>query len=410
MTECADYGLIGAKLGHSLSPEIHASLGAYRYDLIEIPEEELKDFLTAGRFRGLNVTIPYKKAVIPFCDDLTPRARAIGSVNTLMRREDGTLLGDNTDYAGFMAMVAESGLDPKGKKCLVLGSGGASLTVCAVLYDLGAANVTVVSRSGENHYGNLERHADAALIVNTTPVGMSPACDASPLASLDGFPALEGVLDLIYNPAVTNLMQLAIDRGVPAVNGLTMLVTQAAEASALWFGTDARLMPVGAIRRELARRAANVVLIGMPGCGKSTVGRQLAERIHRPFVDLDAVVREAVGMTPGEIIRTRGEAAFRDVETEVLRTVADRHGLVIATGGGAILREENRRLMRRNGMIFWLDRPLKDLAVKGRPLSLSRGVEALYAEREPLYRALAHRRIVCNNVASALSQILGGKS
>ena len=410
MTEGADYGLIGAKLGHSLSPEIHASLGDYRYDLIEIPEEELKDFLAAGRFRGLNVTIPYKKAVIPFCDDLTPRARAIGSVNTLMRREDGTLLGDNTDYAGFMAMVAESGLDPKGKKCLVLGSGGASLTVCAVLYDLGAANVTVVSRSGENHYGNLERHADAALIVNTTPVGMSPACDASPLASLDGFPALEGVLDLIYNPAVTNLMQLAIDRGVPAVNGLTMLVTQAAEASALWFGTDARSMPVGAIRRELARRAANVVLIGMPGCGKSTVGRQLAERIHRPFVDLDAVVREAVGMTPGEIIRTRGEAAFRDVETEVLRTVADRHGLVIATGGGAILREENRRLMRRNGMIFWLDRPLKDLAVKGRPLSLSRGVEALYAEREPLYRALAHRRIVCNNVASALSQILGGKS
>ena len=229
-----EYGLIGAKLGHSMSPEIHAHLGHYAYDLVELPEDALSDFLTQADFKGMNVTIPYKKAVIHFCAQLTQRARAIGSVNTLKRQADGTLLGDNTDYAGFLALVHESGLDVRGKKCLVLGSGGASLTVVAVLRDLGAGSVVTISRKGVDNYSNLDRHADAALIVNATPVGMSPDCDASPLTSLDGFTKLEGVLDLIYNPAVTNLMQMARARGLIAVNGLTMLVVQAAEAASLW--------------------------------------------------------------------------------------------------------------------------------------------------------------------------------
>lgn len=405
-----EYGLIGAKLGHSMSPEIHAHLGDYAYDLVELPEDALSDFLTQADFKGMNVTIPYKKAVIPFCTQLTERARAIGSVNTLKRLADGTLLGDNTDYAGFLALVHESGLDVRGKKCLVLGSGGASLTVVAVLRDLGAGSVVTISREGVDNYSNLDRHADAALIVNATPVGMSPHCDASPLASLDGFTKLEGVLDLIYNPAVTNLMQMARARGLVAVNGLTMLVVQAAEAASLWFDRPVNKAICASLRRELAKKACNLVLIGMPGCGKTTIGKRLAQRLQRPFVDLDAEIEKTAGMSTEVLLTQYGEPHFREIETRVLQQFANQHGLVLATGGGAVVRPENHILMRRNGLIVWIDRPLQSLATSGRPLSQARGVEAIFAEREPLYRGLADRYVSATDVDEAVRIILGEKS
>lgn len=401
------FGLIGAKLGHSLSPEIHARFGTYRYDLIELAEEELADFLTNGDFDGLNVTIPYKKAVIPFCAELTPRAKAIGSVNTIVRREDGTLLGDNTDYAGFLWMTEKAGVEVAGKKCLVLGSGGASLTCCAVLRDLGASEVVTISRSGPDNYTNLERHADAALIVNATPVGMHPAADASPLPSLDGFPKLEGVLDIIYNPLRTDLLAMAAERGLPAVNGLGMLVTQAKVAAEHFLGRSIPDSCIEGLLSDLTRNFANVVLVGMPGAGKTSVGRILADRLRRPFVDTDERIEAKAGMSTERIFCELGEAAFREIETSVLEEISLSHGIVIATGGGSLLREKNRRLLKRNGQLYWLRRPIKDLPVKGRPLSQARGVEAIYAEREPIYRGAADRIIDNVTVKEAVSKILG---
>ena len=404
------FGLIGAKLGHSLSPDIHAKLGTYRYDLIELSEEEVGPFLTSGDFQGPNVTIPYKKTVIPYCTELTPRAKAIGSVNTLVRLPDGGLLGDNTDYAGFLWMVERSGLSVAGKKCLVLGSGGASLTVRAVLSDLGAGEIVVISRSGPDNYVNLEKHADARLIVNTTPVGMFPNCNASPLETLDVFPDLEGVLDIVYNPAHTDLMQMALRRGLPAVNGLGMLVTQAKAAAERFLGHAVPDSAIDGILSDLTLAFANIVLIGMPGSGKTTVGKRIAERLHRRFVDTDELVIRKDGRQIPQIFAEDGELFFRGLETAVIEELSHEHGLVVATGGGAVMRERNRELLRRNGIIFWLDRPIEDLPSYGRPLSQSRGVEAIFAEREPVYRAFADRVVECRTVKGAVSQILGEQS
>ena len=404
------FGLIGAKLGHSLSPDIHAKLGTYRYDLIELSEEEVGPFLTSGDFQGLNVTIPYKKTVIPYCTELTPRAKAIGSVNTLVRLPDGGLLGDNTDYAGFLWMVERSGLSVAGKKCLVLGSGGASLTVRAVLSDLGAGEIVVISRSGPDNYVNLEMHADARLIVNTTPGGMVPNCNASPLETLDVFPDLEGVLDIVYNPAHTDLMQMALRRGLPAVNGLGMLVTQAKAAAERFLGHAVPDSAIDGILSDLTLAFANIVLIGMPGSGKTTVGKRIAERLHRRFVDTDELVIRKDGRQIPQIFAEDGELFFRGLETAVIEELSHEHGLVVATGGGAVMRERNRELLRRNGIIFWLDRPIEDLPSYGRPLSQSRGVEAIFAEREPVYRTFADRVVECRTVKGAVSQILGEQS
>lgn len=407
MTTQQRFGLIGAKLGHSLSPEIHAKLGDYRYDLIELDENELGPFLESGAFQGLNVTIPYKKAVIPHCTALTPRAETIGSVNTLVRLPDGGLLGDNTDYAGFAWMIERAGLSVESKKCLVLGSGGASLTVRAVLRDLGAGEVTVVSRTGPDHYGNLEKHAGAQLIVNTTPVGMFPKCDASPLETLDIFPKLEGVLDIIYNPAETDLMRLARRRGLPAENGLGMLVMQAKAAAERFLGRTIPDAAADDILKDMRLQFSNLVLVGMPGSGKTTVGRRIAERLRRPFVDVDELIVQRAGRSIPDIFAQDGEARFRDLETEVIEELSASHGLVVATGGGSVLRERNRALLRRNGLIIWLNRPLSDLPSDGRPLSLARGVAAIFEEREPIYRAFADRIVVSHSVEEAVGQILG---
>lgn len=395
-------GLLGRKLGHSYSPAIHAALGDYDYDLHEVPnEEDLGRFLKETPFEGLNVTIPYKVAVMAHCATLSPRAKAIGSVNTLVRRPDGTLHGDNTDDAGFTAMVEESGVDPAGKTCVVLGSGGASRTVVAVLKRMGAKRVVVVSRTGEDHYGNLARHADAALLVNATPVGMHPDVDASPVEDLSVFPKLEAVLDLIYNPPKTKLLADAEKRGIRTVNGLRMLVVQAAVASELWGCSAYDAKRCAAIEAAIRLGEENLWLVGMPGVGKTTVGGLLGEALGRPFVDLDAEIERIAGMPIPEIFAAKGEAGFREIEAQAAINASRGRGTVIATGGGTVLRDANRRAMRDTGTVVWLQRDLSRLPTAGRPLSEAKGVEKLYAEREPIYRAAAHLEVDANLLAGA---------
>lgn len=380
-------GLLGRKLGHSYSPQIHAFLGDYRYSLFEKEPGEIGAFLKSGDFTGLNVTIPYKKDVIPYLDELSPEAQRLGAVNTIVRRPNGSLIGHNTDYFGFRYLVRDSGLQVMGKKVLVLGSGGASNTAAAVLRELGA-NVVIISRTGENNYENLDLHADAAVIVNTTPVGMYPDTGRSPL-SLDGFPALEGVLDVVYNPARTRILLDAERRGLVAVNGLEMLVAQAKQ-SAEWFtGTKIDDAVIARIHHALRLQMENIFLIGMPGCGKTTVGQQLAQRLNKKFVDADEELEKRAGRPITEIIPRDGEAAFRTLETQTLEALGKQSGLVIATGGGCVTQMRNYDLLHQNGTIFWLTRALDKLPTDGRPLSQAGRLEQMYEIRRPMYRSFA---------------------
>ena len=397
-------GLLGRKLGHSYSPQIHSHLAPYSYTLFEKEPEELEDFLKNGDFSGINVTIPYKKDVIPYLDELSETARKMGAVNTIVRR-DGRLIGHNTDCFGFQSMVSKSGLTVSGKKVLVLGSGGASNTAVAVLKELGA-NVIVISRSGENNYSNLHLHADAAVIVNCTPVGMYPNVGVSPL-DLGLFPCLEGVLDVIYNPARTQLLLEAEKMGLVTMNGLWMLVAQAKE-SAEWFaGFPISDEKIGAIHTLLRRQMENIILIGMPGCGKSTVGTLLAEKLGRVFVDADAAIVENAGMPIPQIFAERGESGFRAVETEVLAQLGKQSALVIATGGGCVTQDRNYPLLHQNGSIFWLIRDLGKLPTDGRPLSQANKLADMYAVRQPMYERFADH-VIANDgsIDAAIAEIL----
>lgn len=397
-------GLLGRKLGHSYSPQIHKQLGSYDYSLFEKEPEELENFLKDGDFSGLNVTIPYKKSVISQLSELTPIAAKLGAVNTIVRR-DGKLVGHNTDYFGFQSMVAQSGLTVRGKKVLVLGSGGASNTAVTVLEELGAS-VVVISRTGENNYENLHRHTDAAVIVNTTPVGMYPHVGVSPL-DLVLFPNLEGVLDIIYNPARTQLLLDAQSRGLVTMNGLWMLVAQAKE-SAEWF-TNSRISNeiIEKIHNYLRLKMENIVLIGMPGSGKSTVGKLLSSQLGKEFADADSAIIEKAGISIPEIFEQRGEEWFRAIESEVLAELGKRSGLVIATGGGCVTREENYPLLHQNGAIFCLDRDISCLPTDGRPLSQKGQLEEMYRIRTPLYHRFADHHIDCNHTPeAAAAQIL----
>ena len=380
-------GLLGRKLGHSYSPQIHGQLASYDYSLFEKEPEELEGFLKNGNFVGLNVTIPYKKDVIPFLDQLSPVARRLGAVNTIVRRGDGRLVGHNTDYFGFRYLVQQSGLDVSGKKVLVLGSGGASNTAVAALQELGA-RVVIISRSGENNYGNLHLHANASVIVNTTPVGMYPNTGVSPI-DLGCFPRLEGVLDVVYNPARTQILLDAENRGLVAMNGLWMLVAQAKE-SAEWFSgetiPDSRIVQIHAALRA---QMENIILVGMPGCGKTTIGRLLARETGKQFVDADEALEARVGRKITDIIPTDGEAAFRCLETETLAELGKQSGFVIATGGGCVTQERNYPLLHQNGTILWLTRALDKLPTEGRPLSQTGKLQQMLATRQPMYRRFA---------------------
>ena len=365
-----EFGLLGEKLGHSFSPQIHRALAGYDYQLLPTPPEAVEDLFRRRPFRGLNVTIPYKRTVMDLCDEVDPRARAIGAVNTVVNRA-GRLTGYNTDLDGLMYLARRTGVDMAGKKVVVLGSGGTSHTACAAARELGAAQVITVSRRGEDNYGNLSRHAGAQVLINTTPVGMYPHNGASPV-SLDAFPQLTGVLDVVFNPLRTALILAAEERGLPCAGGLAMLVAQARRASELFTGSPIPDGRTEEVLRELTGQVRNVVLIGMPGCGKSAVGRELARRMGRPFADLDKLIEEQAGRTIPEIFAQEGET-----------------GRVISTGGGVVTRRENRAPLRQNGVIVHLTRDLSLLSKKGRPVSQGTDLGELWAQRAPLYRAFA---------------------
>ena len=385
-------GLLGRHLGHSYSPQIHAMLGSYSYVLFEKEPEQIEDFLKNGDWTGINVTVPYKKAVIPYLDELTPIAKELGAVNTIVRR-DGKLIGHNTDYFGFQMLVDTLPIPLELQKALILGSGGASNTAVAVLQDLGA-QVVVISRTGENNYQNLHLHQDARLIVNTTPVGMYPDTGVSPV-DLNLFPCLRSVLDMVYNPARTQFLldAEAADRGIHYRNGLLMLVAQAKEA-AEWFTGDCISDDViEPIMEKLEAQMQNIILIGMPGCGKSTIGKLLSEKTGRIFVDADEQIVRIAGKSIPEIFADDGEEAFRARETKALAELGKQSGLIIATGGGCVTRARNYNLLHQNGTLFWIRRKLEDLPAEGRPLSEQTDLREMYRIREPLYDSWKDRFI-----------------
>ena len=396
-------GLIGERLGHSHSKTLHGLLADYRYDLIELAPGELGDFLQKGEFDGLNVTIPYKQAVIPYLRELSPAARAIGSVNTIVRRPDGTLLGDNTDAWGLGVIAGRAGMAFAGKKTLILGSGGTSRTARHVVEAAGGEAVTV-SRTGETNYENLERHADAAYLINATPVGMYPGVQAAPV-DLARLPGLRGVADVIYNPLRTRLMQQARALGIPCEGGLAMLVYQAVRACERFTARPVPPERAAQAERALRRAVTGLALVGMPGAGKSTVGALAAARLGMPFVDLDREIEKAAGMPIPRIFEAEGEAGFRRRETEALRRVALTGGQVIAAGGGVVKRAENRELLRMNCVVVHLTRPIEALPMDGRPLSQGREALArLWRERADLYAAAADAQVENGGAAEACAR------
>lgn len=399
-----EYGLLGERLGHSFSPQIHRDLAGYDYQLLPTPPEAVEGLFARRAFQGLNVTIPYKRTVMPLCDEIDPRAAAIGAVNTVVN-QNGRLTGYNTDIDGFLYMARRAGVDMAGKKVVILGSGGTSRTARAAAGELGAREIVTVSRHGEDNYQNLSRHADAQVLVNTTPVGMYPNCGQSPV-SLESFPALEGVLDVVYNPLRTALLLQAEERGLPRSCGLPMLVAQAKRAAELFTGQNIDDSRAEAVLHGLRGQLTNIVLIGMPGCGKTTVGRALAGKLGRTFVDLDEEIVRRAGTSIPEIFAREGEAGFRERESALVREFGERTGLVVSTGGGVVTRRENYIPLKQNGLLLHLRRDPAALPTDGRPLSQATASEELWRRRAPLYAAFADGEIDNNGTfAGTLEQI-----
>lgn len=388
------YGLLGKKLGHSYSPEIHEAFGRYSYRLIELGEDQLEEFLKSPEIGGLNVTIPYKEAVVKYCSRLTPLAKKIGAVNTIYREpvetdHPGQLVGDNTDYDGFLALLRKSGISLSEKKVLVMGSGGASRMVQQACRDLGVRELTIVTRDGREGtipYEALSHHADSEIIINATPVGMYPNNGESPL-DLALFPHCQAVVDLIYNPLTTRLLAQAKERKLTAAGGLSMLVEQAAKACQRFTGQEVPSADIERITRELEGQIRNIVLIGMPGCGKTTMGRLLSEALGRPFLDMDSIIEKESGLAIPQIFERHGEEEFRRLERELAERIGKERGQIISTGGGIVLHPENVENLSQNGTLIFLDRPISLLARNGRPLSVStEAIEKMARDRMALYK------------------------
>ena len=376
-------GLLGRTLSHSISPFLHEKLGDAAYRFFEIEPEDLEVFLSSDVWDCLNVTIPYKQAVIPFCTALTERAKAAGAVNVLLKK-DGKLYGDNTDVEGFRALV--DGIDFVARKTVILGKGGAAHMARAVCLEKGASEVLFVSRSGEIRFSDTARYCDAEILINATPVGMYPNTNESPV-DLSRFSKLKHVVDLVANPLRTALCLEAESRGIDARGGLLMLAVQAHEAQCVFRGKTP-LLTRRKLYQEALSHSLHVVLVGMPGCGKSTLGQRLSEQLSLPLFDTDTLIEERVGCSIPELFRAKGEAYFRDLETQVLREVSSLGTCVVATGGGAVLKDENRRILKQNGLVVHLDCPVEELSREGRPLSVdAQAVEHMAREREPFYRA-----------------------
>lgn len=382
------YGLIGYPLGHSFSPLLHRRLADIDYELFPLPEEQFEAFMAARDFSAVNVTIPYKQRVLSYCDRLTPAAQRCGSVNLLKKERDGTLTGDNTDLAGLTFLLRQNGWELTGKTVVILGSGGTGHTAKAAAAELGAAEIAVVSRSGELNYQNLSDRfgCRSFFLINTTPVGMSPSCNATPL-DLREFPQCLGVADVVYNPLRTRLCQQAAALGIPACGGLLMLAAQAAAAEYAFGAAVPKPETVLRVCGELRREQENLVLIGMPGSGKTTIGQRAARLMDREFIDCDERYLAEYGILPGDELLQNGEPYFRQRETALLQKLSLQNGCVIAAGGGAVLRAENISLLRQNGRLCLLQRPTALLAREGRPLS--RDLPELYRQRLPLYLAAA---------------------
>ena len=395
-----NYGLIGEKLGHSFSAQIHDQLFGYAYELKELAPSELEPFLRKRSFKAINVTAPYKEAVIPFLDVIDEVAHQIGAVNTIVHR-DGKLCGYNTDFDGLLGMIERSGMTIRGKKVLILGSGGTSKTAMAVVRQMGCASIYRVSRTAKEGcitYADAQTiHADAQILINATPCGMYPHSGNSPI-SLESFSRLEGVVDVIYNPLRTKLVCDALKLGVPAVNGLFMLVKQAASAAEYFVNRKVSQDKIESIYYHLLSAKQNIVLVGMPGCGKSTIGRRLAEMLQRPFVDTDDLIEQRAGRSIKDLFLEIGEHGFRDYESAVISDAATLQGAVIATGGGAVLRAENVQKLQENGYIYFLDRSLSLLDPSiDRPLSSNASdLQKRYDERYPIYNAACDMRIMAD--------------
>ena len=389
-----EYGLLGETLGHSFSPALHRAFGSYDYHLLPTPRDQLEELFEKRQFRGLNVTMPYKQAVIPLCDEIDERAAQIGAVNTVVNR-NGWLVGYNTDIDGLLFMARHRGIEMRGKKVLILGSGGTSRTATAAARECDARETVIISRSGENTYENLSRHADAEIIINTTPVGMFPHCGQSPI-DLSQFPKLTGVLDAVYNPLRTALFMQAEHLGIPCSCGLPMLTAQAKRACELFTDTQLSDDRTEEVLSALHRDLENIVLIGMPGCGKSTIAAALGENTGREVVDIDEMIVQRAHLSTSEIFAVHGEEYFRALESECIREVGARTGIIISTGGGCVTRAENYAPLHQNGYIVHLTRDLAHLPTEGRPISQRTGLAALWAQRKDQYAAFADA-VVDNN-------------
>lgn len=402
------YGLLGKKLEHSYSPELHRLLGAQDYKLFEVAEEDLESFIKSKEYDGLNVTIPYKKSVIPFLDGMSDIAREAGSVNVIVKKEDGSLYGDNTDVFGFISLVKSSGVFIAGKKALILGSGGAAAAVRVALERLHVSETVIISRSGENNYENISRHFDAEVIVNATPVGMYPDNDSSPV-SLEGFGKLAVVFDLIYNPVKTKFILEAEKRGIPAFGGMHMLVMQAAKTEEIFTGSFITRYVSSKAEEHVLKSAKNVTIIGMPGSGKTIVGRRLAYRLGREFVDIDQYIESHENKSIPELFEELGEDGFRELESNYTAEVCKRSGLVISTGGGVISREINRDYLKQNSTVVYLICNNPNASKRKRPILNMISYEDLAKIRIPIYKAWADASILntgVNETVSSLARIL----
>ncbi len=396
------YGLLGEHLPHSFSPQIHKALGNDNYTLFEISPENLEGFLIEKNFKGINVTIPYKKLVIPYLDEISPEAEKIGAVNTIVVR-DGKLCGYNTDYFGFKYMIEKSGILIKDKKALVLGNGGASATVQAVLHDMGAKDVLVVSRRGEIDYTNIYSENDAEIIVNTTPVGMYPDNMNTPV-DVSRLPNLCSVLDVVYNPLKTRLVMEAEKMGIKTATGLSMLVAQAKKAHEIFFNAVVDDEFCNQIEKSIRLQMCNIVLIGLAGCGKSTIGTKLADMLSKSFIDTDEMIVNTENKPIPQIFEESGEKYFRTCENVAVNLAGREKNSIIATGGGVITRIENYMPLKQNGILIFINRDAEKLPSDGRPLSQLHGVKKLYEERLPLYRQFADIEIDGNGTVEEVAK------
>lgn len=399
------FGLLGRKLGHSYSPIIHKKLGDYSYELFEREPDEIKDLIKRQDIRGLNVTIPYKQEVMKYCDEITQRARSIGCVNTIIKNDEGKIIGDNTDYAGFEYILDRNDIQVEDKNVLILGNGATSKTVGAVLADRGA-RVVKLGRTTNPNLSDIYDFVDTYIIVNTTPVGMYPN-NLKTLVDLDKFSKLSSVLDVIYNPMRTKLLLDADKRGAVHSDGLPMLVVQAVVASEIFQGKSISQDLVEEIITDIRRETGNIVLIGMPGSGKSSIGKLVAEKSGKEFYDTDELIKEKAEMPIPDIFEKFGEEHFRRLETEVVTEIGSKTGCVISTGGGVVTKMENYEPLVQNGRIYFIDRDLNKLSIAGRPLSKDRNtVNKLWEEREKMYRFFSDKTVYNKDIDSTSNQIL----